>query len=215
MNDKYEQLAQLIYSHSKLVNLTGLKNLRQIHDVLIENSIKPFRSIDVPRGTSIADAGSGAGIPGLPLAIEYPECSFVLIETSGKKVNFIRKAVQLLDLKNIEILNRRIEDVARDDLYRESFDMAVSRAVGSIYMMSELMSGLVKIDSRVLLYKEFQWVGIDDRIKAHANKVGLKYSERSENGFMLFDKVAPVDDNYPRRYAVIKRNDIPDENNDI
>jgi 16S rRNA (guanine527-N7)-methyltransferase len=107
----------------------------------------------LPKGACrIADVGSGGGVPGIPLAIARPDAAVTLIETTKKKAVFLRETAAALELKNITVLDERVEDVGRGEL-RETFDVAIARAVGSMVWLAEWCLPLVKKGGKVLAMK--------------------------------------------------------------
>ena len=88
----------------------------------------PFRLIDV---------GSGAGLPGVPLKIYYPDMHLTLLDSVGKKTAFLAHLAEMLDFHNIEVITGRAEDLARDPEHRESYDVAVARAVAAMPVLAE------------------------------------------------------------------------------
>jgi 16S rRNA (guanine527-N7)-methyltransferase len=100
----------------------------------------------------IADVGSGGGVPGIPLAIARPDAAVTLIESTKKKALFLRETAAALELKNVTVLDLRVEDVALGQR-RESFDVAIARAVGSMIWLAEWCLPLVKKGGKVLAMK--------------------------------------------------------------
>lgn len=110
---------------------------------------------ELPEGSAVIDVGTGAGLPGVPLAICLPHLNFTLLEATAKKAEFLRTVCTALALNNTTVLNARAEDAAQDHRnFRECFDAAVARAVGPLSVIAELTVPLVKPETgRVLLIK--------------------------------------------------------------
>jgi 16S rRNA (guanine527-N7)-methyltransferase len=100
---------------------------------------------------SIMDLGTGGGLPGIPLAICLPEVQFVLVDSIGKKINFVRDAIHALELPNTEVLLARVEDLRNDLKKHHSFDIIISRAFGEMALIIELTFPLLKKDGVYLL----------------------------------------------------------------
>src|SRR5699024_10331256 len=93
---------------------------------------------------SVLDMGTGAGLPGIPLKILYPEAHFVLADSLNKRIQFLQNVVDRLQLKSIECIHGRAEELGKQSKYRESFDMVVSRAVANLAVLSEYCLPFVK-----------------------------------------------------------------------
>ena len=122
--EKLNLYSELIHESNKKFNLTGLKTVEEIRSVLIKESLIPFSAINVPRGTLIADIGTGAGIPGIPLSIMLEEAEFTLFDAALKKTEFIKKIIRVLKLNNAEAVCGRIEELGRTGSFREKFNWA-------------------------------------------------------------------------------------------
>ena len=97
-----------------------------------------------PGEISIADVGSGGGVPGIPLAVARPDARVLLIESTKKKANFLRSAAAKLGLPNVTVTDGRVEDVGRDEKHRERYDAAIARAVATLDWLAEWCLPLVK-----------------------------------------------------------------------
>ena len=103
----------------------------------LQNDISESKKVFEFENKKIIDVGTGAGFPGLPLAIILQNTKFVLTDTLGKRINFLHEVIDKLKLRNVELIKARAEDLAHDKIYREKFDFAVSRGVAKISTLME------------------------------------------------------------------------------
>lgn len=160
-----------------------------------------------------ADIGSGAGFPGIVLAIAFPEAHFSLVESNGKKCRFLHQAVEALDLGNVSIINARAENLRE----KETFDIAIARAVSDLRMLAELIAPLLKVGGRFVAMKGRN-ADEELMLAKHALKE-MNFSLEQEDTFelpeemgerknLLFVKTKKNSRKYPRDYAEIKRNPL-------
>ncbi|MFG0250726.1 MAG: 16S rRNA (guanine(527)-N(7))-methyltransferase RsmG [Phycisphaeraceae bacterium JB051] len=147
-----EQLQQLAaYLHlmletNKQFNLTAIREPEEAWKRHIIDSLTLMPGlIEWPENSKLVDVGTGGGLPGIPIAIAIPKLKVTLLETTGKKANFCKRAAEELGLTNVVVINNRAETIGQNKIYREQFDMAVSRAVGPMRILLEFMLPLVKV----------------------------------------------------------------------
>ncbi len=214
--------AKIIHSENEKYNLTGHKTIEDIIQNLIIESLTPLNLADVPRGTSAADMGTGAGIPGIPLAVVYPDIEFTLFDSNSKKIRFIDYVSEELSLKNIKPRCGRIEELSREREYREKFDIVLSRAMSNVYTAAELCSPFIRPGGYFYLYISERQKNLPPPVKEHLKKLSLEFSSiekptlslhiKTISGLLL-EKKAPVADIYPRRISAIKRGSAEIEKN--
>ncbi len=208
-----ESYGEAIHNENKKYNLTGHKTLTEVIENLIIGSIEPLSGVIVPRGTLFADLGTGAGIPGVPFAVKYEECSGVLFDSNQKKIRFISKTSADLGISNVTGVDLRVEDAGRDNNYRKKFDLVITRAMSDIYTIAELGVPLLKTGGNILLYINENQKNYSGNLLHHLDELGLSMdSSRSLNitgtdtyQGLLLTKIKPTDDKYPRRMPVISR----------
>ena len=202
MNDsKLSELGRLISDWPGLVSGSA--------DELIEDSLVLLDHLGEAR--RLVDVGSGGGLPGLALKITRPDLAVTLIEADQAKAAFLVQACAKLDLRDVEVLARRAEEVGRDGRYRESFDVAVARALASMPVLAELCLPLVKVGGRLVAQKtaseEVQRAGrAIEAMGGALNRVAAAPSAaRGAGTVVIVDKVRPTPPAYPRRPGVPAR----------
>ena len=202
VNDsKLAELARLISDWPGLVSRPAAE--------LIEDSLVLLDHLG--EATSLVDVGSGGGLPGLPLKIARPNLNVTLVEADQAKAAFLIRACAALGLREVEVLARRAEDVGRDPLYRESFDVAVARALAPMPVLAELCLPLVRVGGRLLAQKtdredlSVAQRAIDTLGGAINGVLAAPSSVRSAGTVVVVDKVRPTPAAYPRRPGIPSR----------
>lgn len=205
-------LLELLRSQTdrNLTAATGPESIVRIHFL---DSLWLLGLPEIPESGEIVDIGSGAGFPGLPLAIARPALNFSLIESHGKKSAFISRAIVDLGLKNAAVLPRRAEEVANSGL-RESFDLALARAVGSLPEVLEYALPLLKIGGRALLQRGAREADDLQSARQAAAQLGgeleriteaMPYPEAKNLHVWVFGKVTASQPKYPRRPGMARK----------
>lgn len=152
---KFFMYMNLLIERNKVMNLTAITEPEEIVVRHFLDSSMPvkFYEKDLSSENYIVDIGTGAGFPGLPLAILCPSCRFVLNDTLGKRINFLSDVLSEIKLSNVELVKARIEDFAHDKRYREKFDFVFSRGVSRISVLSEYSLPLVSVNGKMIAFK--------------------------------------------------------------
>ena len=209
-----EQAEKFETYHRMLIEANARFNLTRVPDDEAEaidrnylDCIAPL-AIGLPEArASLIDVGSGAGFPGIPLAICLPETRIVLMDSLGKRVEFLHSVIEALHL-NARAVHLRAEDGARKPEYREAFDLATARAVAPLNLLCEYLLPFVKPGGRMLALKG---PGLDEEVAAAENALSILGGRflRSDalpipgrdwdHRAAWIEKVAPTSDKYPRR----------------
>ncbi len=150
---KIEQYMDNILEYNKHINLTAIKERKEFVEKHILDSLMIAKSETFKKGERIVDVGTGAGFPGVILAICFPNKSFVLMDSVKKKLDIIEILSEKLDINNVRCVHIRAEDMGHMDEYRESFDICVSRAVANMSTLSEYCIPLVRVGGYFVPYK--------------------------------------------------------------
>lgn len=162
---KFERYASLLLEWNEKFNLTAIKNIDDIEEKHFVDSLYMDKYVEL-NNRRLLDVGSGAGFPGIPLAIAHPDLKVTLLESNGKKVSFLKEVVKQLKLKNVEIIQGRAEELKM----RENFDIVTARAVKELNILLELCFYLVKVGGRFVAYKS-SLIGEEVKNANHAYKV--------------------------------------------
>ena len=145
---------QLLIEKNKVMNLTAITNFEEVvQKHFIDSIMLKHISFLKESAVSLIDVGTGAGFPGIPLKIVYPELTVTLLDSLNKRVNFLNEVIEKLSLKDIFTIHGRAEDIGILPAYREKFDYSVSRAVANLSVLSEYCLPFVKIGGYFIAYK--------------------------------------------------------------
>ena len=135
------------------MNLTSITKFSEVVEKHFLDSILLNRVVDLNSPLKIIDVGTGAGFPGVPLKIAFPNLHITLMDSLNKRVVFLQEVIQALKLENIEAVHARAEELGRNDKYREKFDISVSRAVANLSTLEEYCIPFVKRGGYFISYK--------------------------------------------------------------
>ena len=145
---------QLLSDWNTRMDLTAVTDDSEMLDRHYIDSLMALRFDGlIPEGASLIDVGTGAGFPGMPLAIARPDMKVSLLDSQQKRLTFLQEAVIRLGLKNVELIHSRAEDGARTAALREHFDLAVARAVAPLAVLAEYLLPYVRIGGAALCWK--------------------------------------------------------------
>jgi 16S rRNA (guanine527-N7)-methyltransferase len=150
MNAKFYTYMELLKEWNTRINLTAITEDEEIKLKHFQDSLSILPYIE---GGTLVDVGTGAGFPGLPIAIERPDVFVTLVDSLEKRVKFLQCVVDTLGLPNVKCVHARAEDFGRDPEYREQFDYAAARAVASMPVLLEYCLPLLKNGGRFLAMK--------------------------------------------------------------
>lgn len=214
------QLAALAIYERELIdwntrfNLTAIDDPQKIHTKHFLDSLTCLLAMRATPMGRIVDVGTGAGFPGIPIKIACPKIQLTLIESVGKKANFCRHIINILNLQEIEVIQDRAELVGLQPKYREQYDWAIARAVAAMPTLAEYLLPLVRIGGKALAMKgESAPAEVQSAEKAihlmggrlsHLIPVNLPGVEE-QRFLVIVEKVAATPQGYPRRVGVPAR----------
>lgn len=157
LNDKqlkmFIKYYNLLIEKNKVMNLTAITDLDEVIVKHFVDSLAIANFIDMTQEMNVIDVGSGAGFPGIPLKIAFPNINLVMLDSLGKRVNFLNDTTIRLGLTNVDAIHARAEDGARIKGMRQNFDLCVSRAVANLATLSEYCLPFVKEGGDFVCYK--------------------------------------------------------------
>ncbi|MDP6541934.1 MAG: 16S rRNA (guanine(527)-N(7))-methyltransferase RsmG [Phycisphaerales bacterium] len=202
----------VLFETNRLFNLTAVKEPMHGWTRHILDSLSLLPVLSKEEAKHVIDVGSGGGLPGIPLAITMPETTFVLVEATGKKADFLRHAVDVLELDNVTVAHARAEDIGSNDGgFRCSADAVIARAVGPLQVLLELTIPFAKVGGVVIAIKgEKAQEEIEKANRAlHVLHAELETSERTTTGTVLvIRKTQQTPQKYPRVPGEPKRDPI-------
>ena len=192
-------------------NLTAIRDSESIRTKHFLDSFSCVLAWKASPPAHLIDVGTGAGFPGIPLKILYPNLRLTLVESVGKKVTFCRHIVSVLGLEHVDVIQARAEDLGQDAAHRERYDWAIARAVAHLNVLSEYLIPLVKVGGAMLAQKGESGPA-EAQSAEHAMKVlGGKLKQlipinlpgvADDRYLILVDKVAATPPKYPRKPGI-------------
>lgn len=215
--EQFKIYYEMLIEKNKVMNLTAITEYEEVIDKHFVDSILLGTVMELKQNYTVIDVGTGAGFPGIPLKIVYPGLNVTLLDSLNKRVTFLNEVIGALKLTDITAVHSRAEDGARNALYRESFDLCVSRAVANLSTLSEYCLPFVKKSGYFISYKSAQ---IQEELEQaeHAVRVlgGSLQSVQAMNlpesdilrQFVFVQKVKSTPKQYPRKAGTAAKQPI-------
>ena len=211
--DALEKFYRLVVEQNRVMNLTAIT---EPHEFAIKHVIDSLSAWDeeIFRGVErIADIGTGAGFPAIPLKIFRPQLRFTLIDSLNKRVEFLKRVVAELELDGVEIFHGRAEELARQKNFREQFDAVTSRAVARLNVLAEYCLPFVKAGGKFIALKGKAFREELDEARAAIKILGggkifvreVKLPMLDDKRVVIYvDKLKSTPEKYPRRENLIR-----------
>lgn len=201
---------KLLEEWNKMMNLTAIT---EMEDVIYKHFIDSLSVVKVVKGLEessfrLIDVGTGAGFPGIPLKISFPNLSVVLLDSLNKRVKFLQEVINNLDLKSVEAFHGRAENFGHDRIYREKFDFCVSRAVANMSTLTEYCLPFVKIGGMFIAYKSEKLEEEMEQGRKAVSILGGEIKEKyqflltgtgAKRDLIVIQKKKSTDKRYPRK----------------
>lgn len=228
--EKLDKYAEFMVEQNKMFNLTAITEFEDIVAKHFADSLAPIATGIVSRETkgmkegnvsretpvTIIDVGTGAGLPGIPLAIALPEVKVTLLDALAKRITFLKETAEILPLTNIYPVHARAEDAARSEL-REAFDISVSRAVADLSILAEYCLPFVRKGGIFISYKADN---CEEEVESAAAAIAtlggrlqkiVKFDVPGTDitrSLVIIEKISDTPDKYPRRAGLPEKKPI-------
>ncbi|MDO4943261.1 MAG: 16S rRNA (guanine(527)-N(7))-methyltransferase RsmG [Lachnospiraceae bacterium] len=206
--DQFLRYYDFLVEKNKVMNLTGITEKNQVIDKHFIDSIALASRMDLSGELHVLDVGTGAGFPGIPLKIVFPDLKMTLLDSLNKRIKFLDEVIELLDLKDITTIHGRAEDYAKKGKLRGQFDICVSRAVANLSSLSEYCIPYLKKGGCFISYKSGNIEEEVEHAKYAITVLGAKLEKVDEfiipetditRTFVMIKKTKETPNKYPRK----------------
>lgn len=214
---QFMRYKDLIKEWNEKVNLTAIKDDEGIIQKHFIDSMKVFKFDKLKDAKNVIDIGTGGGFPGIPMKIIKPEINIVLLDSLNKRIKFLDEVIKELQLDGISTIHGRAEDFAQDVKYRGKFDIAVSRAVANLTVLSEFCIPYVKVGGYFVAMKgpavEEEIMQSKNAIRLlggrieHIEKVQIEDSDLNHN-LVIISKISETNKKYPRKAGLVTKSPL-------
>lgn len=212
--EQLEEFYELLIDYNEKVNLTRITGKEEVYLKHFYDSLTLIKAIDLNKGLTLCDIGTGAGFPGIVLKICFPQLKITLVETLQKRVRFLYLVKEKLNLKDLFICKERAEIFARNN--RNKYDIVTSRAMARLNILNEMCIPLVKVNGYFIPMKG----SIEGELEEASNSIKELNSEleniisftlpveNSIRNLVIIKKIGDNKSKYPRNYNEIKNNPL-------
>ncbi|OEF99683.1 16S rRNA (guanine(527)-N(7))-methyltransferase [Vulcanibacillus modesticaldus] len=214
--EQFNTYFQLLIEWNQKINLTAITEPKEVLVKHFFDSLTPAFYHELSDQTLI-DIGAGAGFPSIPLKICFPELKITLLDSLNKRITFLKHVIEVLGLQNINCIHGRAEELAKNDKYREAFDIAISRAVARLNILSELSLPFVKLGGYMIALKGSNTYEEVDEAKKAIQIMGAKLTKEhhlllpenfGERKIIIIKKTKETPKKYPRKPGIPSRKPI-------
>ena len=215
--DQFITYMRFLQEWNEKINLTAILEDEEIIKKHFIDSIKAFKRDEFKKNVNMIDVGTGAGFPGIPIAIMNPNINVTLLDSLNKRIKFLDIVISKLGLKNIKTIHSRAEDGARNKKLREKFDIATSRAVANMSVLSEYCLPYVKVGGKFIALKgpavDQEIEESDVAIKTLGGELEQICEVKIEDtdlrhNLVVVKKIKECAKTYPRKAGTISKNPI-------
>lgn len=211
---QFSTFYEMLVEKNKVMNLTAITEFEEVIEKHFLDSVSLGAVMDLSQEISVLDMGTGAGFPGIPLKIVFPNLRITLADSLNKRIGFLNEVIEELQLEGITAIHARAEELARNAEYREQFDLCVSRAVANLSTLSEYCLPFVSLSGKFVSYKSGEILEEVEEAKKAVFLLGGQVKEVhrftfGENdlhrSFVLIEKVKKTPKAYPRKAGTPSR----------
>lgn len=208
---------ELLLEWNEKINLTSIV---EDEDIIIKHFVDSLLCVEyIEENSKIIDVGTGAGFPGIVIAIYFDDkVNITLLDSLKKRVTFLNAVIEELKLKNIQAIHGRAEEYAHKEEYRETYDISIARAVAPLNILLEYLTGYVKVKGKCICMKS---ISADEEVKnskkafeilnvelAQNIKKTINHNEDITRIILIFNKNKNITNKYPRSYGKIKKSPL-------
>lgn len=204
--EQFLKYYEMLIEKNKVMNLTAITEYDEVIEKHFLDSISLCQVYDLSKPVKILDMGTGAGFPGVPLKIAFPEVEITLADSLNKRIKFLDEVVEELGLEKVTTVHARAEELARNKEHRESYDLVVSRAVANLSTLGEYCIPFVKMGGNFISYKSGE---VDEEVNAAGKAIKILGGEMKDvykfdlsdqkRSFIIIEKIKTTPKTYPRK----------------
>ena len=192
---QFQKYYEMLIEWNEKINLTAITEPKEVILKHFVDSLTILKYLS--KEEKIIDVGTGAGFPGIPLNIMKNDCNYTLLDSLNKRITFLNEVINNLELKNINTIHSRVEEIGKNKKYRESYDIATSRAVAPLNILLEYLLPLVKVGGKCICMKGSN---IEEEIESAKNAIKILGGEIEK-----IEKITLPDSDMVRNIVIIKK----------